>query len=143
MINSRLIIFLCLGIGLILFSTLWRNEPLGKTNEINYNGVKSSDNNSSSADSLHVVGGFIAEGDYLLAIKHCTSCHAAELVVQNRASREGWEQLIRWMQRTQKLWDLGEDEDAVLNYLATYYAPKDIGRRANVQLSSSDWYYIE
>ena len=31
--------------------------------------------------------------------------------------------MIRWMQETQGLWPLGEDEDRVLNYLAANYGP--------------------
>ena len=62
-------------------------------------------------------------------------------MLQNRATREGWEEMIRWMQETQKLWDLGPTEDKILDYLATYYAPENKGRRA--QLVVDEWYEIE
>lgn len=61
--------------------------------------------------------------------RHCTSCHSALLVVQNHANREGWERLIRWMQSSQGLWPLGEDEEPILNYLAEHYGPLDDRRR--------------
>jgi hypothetical protein len=37
--------------------------------------------------------------------------------------------MIRWMQDTQGLWPLGEDEDLVLDYLAANYGPLSAGRR--------------
>lgn len=76
-----------------------------------------------------------------LARKHCTPCHAADLVVQNRMDAEGWEATIRWMQRTQNLWDLGEDEAPLIEYLAKNYAPQFEGRRK--PLSEVDWYVLE
>ncbi len=92
-------------------------------------------------DSIHQATGF-REGEGLpLVIAHCTPCHSAELVTQNRMTREGWESTIRWMQETQNLWDLGENEAAILDYLATYYAPEEQGRRAN--LEDIDWYELE
>ena len=78
-----------------------------------------------------------------LVKKHCLGCHSAQLVIQNRMSRERWQSTIRWMQRTQGLWDLGSDEPKVLDYLAQYYAPQKIGRRENLQLPGTDWYNLE
>ena len=68
-------------------------------------------------------------------------CHSALLVTQNRMSRESWEATIRWMQQTQNLWDLGKNEEIILNYLATYYAPEKKGRRQNLQ--DIEWYVLE
>lgn len=59
----------------------------------------------------------------------CTVCHSAKLVTQNRASREGWLAMIRWMQDTQGLWPLGDKEDLILDYLAANYGPLSAGRR--------------
>ena len=92
-------------------------------------------------DGIHQATGF-REGDGLpLVIAHCTPCHSAELVTQNRMTREGWESTIRWMQETQNLWDLGENESVILDYLATYYAPEEQGRRPN--LEDIEWYELE
>ena len=55
---------------------------------------------------------------------HCTGCHSGRLVAQNRATREGWRELIRWMQRTQRLPDLGTDEETILDYLAAQLGPE-------------------
>ena len=60
---------------------------------------------------------------------HCTVCHSARLVTQNRANRAGWRAMIRWMQETQGLWPLGEQEAVVLDYLAEHYGPQRLGRR--------------
>lgn len=85
--------------------------------------------------------GLIADEGYRLVIANCTPCHSSKLITQNRATREGWENMIRWMQRKQNLWDLGEAEDEILDYLATNYAPDKKGRREN--LKNIDWYKLE
>lgn len=92
-------------------------------------------------NGIDVESGFVAEGEYLLVKQTCTACHSAKLVLQNRASREGWEEMIRWMQETQKLWDLGDTEGPVLDYLARHYAPEKKGRRVNLVVD--EWYEIE
>jgi len=92
-------------------------------------------------NGIDVATGFIAEGDYLLVKRNCTACHSAKLVMQNRATKEGWLEMIRWMQATQKLWDLGKNEDKIIEYLATYYGPQKKGRRAPIQVD--EWYMIE
>lgn len=71
---------------------------------------------------------------------NCTACHSAKLVTQNRATREGWRSMIRWMQKTQNLWDLGKNEDIILDYLAKNYAPENKGRRA--PLENIEWYEL-
>jgi CxxC motif-containing protein (DUF1111 family) len=71
---------------------------------------------------------------------NCTACHSAKLVTQNRATREGWKSMIQWMQKTQNLWDLGKNEDIILDYLAKNYAPENKGRRA--PLDNIEWYEL-
>jgi len=56
-------------------------------------------------------------------------------------SKERWRATIRWMQETQNLWDLGGNEEAIVNYLGTHYAPTQKGRRQN--LANIDWYDLE
>ena len=56
-------------------------------------------------------------------------------------SKERWLATIRWMQETQNLWDLGENETAIVNYLAKNYAPNKVGRRQN--LTNIDWYELK
>ena len=92
-------------------------------------------------NGIHLATGF-KEGENLqLVINNCTSCHSAKMVTQNRATRDGWKTMISWMQETQNLWDLGENEPLILDYLAKYYAPEESGRRK--PLTNIDWYELE
>ncbi|PRX56496.1 monoheme cytochrome C [Flagellimonas meridianipacifica] len=92
-------------------------------------------------NGIHVATGFV-DGDGLTeVIQNCTNCHSAKLVTQNRMSKEGWVATIRWMQETQNLWDLGNNEEIIVNYLATNYAPDKKGRRDI--LTDIDWYTLE
>ena len=93
-------------------------------------------------EGIDVETGFIAAAGYQQVIAHCTRCHSSKLVLQNRATREGWTEMIRWMQETQKLWDLGEAEQPIVDYLAEHYGPlPDKGRRT--ALVVEEWYEIE
>ncbi len=92
-------------------------------------------------NGLDVETGFVAEGDYLLVKRTCVACHSSKLVLQNRATAEGWREMIRWMQETQKLWDLGENEDKIVAYLAKYLGPEKKSRRANLVVD--EWYELE
>ena len=85
--------------------------------------------------------GLIDDTGLLLVLQHCTACHSTQLITQNRMTKVGWKSTIRWMQATQNLWDLGEDEDIVLTYLAKNYAPSAIGRRQS--LIVEQWYPLE
>jgi hypothetical protein len=65
------------------------------------------------------------------AAAHCTACHSGKLVRQNSGTREHWLDMIRWMQRTQNLWQLPADvEEQILDYLAANYGPRQYARRA-------------
>ncbi|MEM6628672.1 MAG: hypothetical protein AAF694_03330 [Bacteroidota bacterium] len=91
-------------------------------------------------DGKDVETGFVAKEGYHLVKLHCTPCHSSKLVLQNRATREGWQEMIQWMQKTQKLWDLGPHQDSILDYLASNYGPAKKGRRAPLQVQ--EWYNI-
>ena len=61
---------------------------------------------------------------------HCTACHSEELIVQQRADKDTWKQIIRWMQDTQGLWDLEPAiEKTILAYLVRNYSPQRGSRR--------------
>jgi len=94
-----------------------------------------------ASDSLDAATGLVIDDALPLVIGNCTACHSAKLITQNRASREGWKNMIVWMQETQKLWDLGENEDQILDYLAEHYAPEAEGRRKN--LKNIEWYDLK
>jgi hypothetical protein len=92
-------------------------------------------------DGKHVATGLIADEGLNLVIAHCTGCHSAKLVTQNRFNKEGWTRVIRWMQETQNLWDLGESEEAIVEYLSKHYAPEFAGRR--MPLTEMEWYELK
>ncbi len=104
-------------------------EPSAKTTEAPPPGV---------VDGIDTLTGLIAEGDYLLVKGNCLACHSAKLITQNRATAAGWETMIDWMQEKQGLADLGPHHRPIVDYLATYYAPEESGRRA--ALDSVEWY---
>lgn len=83
----------------------------------------------------------LVQGEGLqLVLANCTNCHSAKLVTQNRFTREGWIQVIRWMQETQGFWDLGPNEDPIVDYLSTHFAPEAKGRRKPLEV---EWYSLE
>ncbi len=92
-------------------------------------------------NGIHLATGFKNDKDLPLVIASCTPCHSAKLVTQNRATKEGWVSIIRWMQDTQNLWDLGQNEDLITTYLAKNYGTEDKGRRTT--LTNIEWYDLE
>lgn len=65
-----------------------------------------------------------------LVVQHCVACHGPRQFLQQRASRDTWRALIRWMQRDHGMAALDEAvEDRIVDYLATHYAPERAGRR--------------
>ena len=86
--------------------------------------------------------GMIVDKDLYMVKAQCTSCHSSKLIVQNRFTRDGWKQKIRWMQAKHNLWNLGETEKQVLDYLEKYYAPTaTLARRQ--PLKDIKWYKLE
>lgn len=71
----------------------------------------------------------------------CTGCHSSRMIIQYRATRDGWKERIRWMQQKQNLWDLGEAEPVILDYLAKNYGPekKELRREP---LQPVQWYKL-
>jgi len=107
-------------------------EIVSELNETDYDKIE---------NGVHVRTGFVESDGLMLVVNNCTNCHSAKLVTQNRMSKERWLATIRWMQETQNLWDLGANEEAIVNYLTTNYAPTGKGRRQN--LSDIEWYELE
>ena len=92
-------------------------------------------------NGIHVATGFVDADGLTEVIQNCTNCHSAKLVTQNRMTKEGWVATIRWMQETQNLRDLGNNEEIIVNYLAANYAPDKKGRRDI--LTGIEWYALE
>ncbi|MEL6357018.1 MAG: hypothetical protein AAFQ37_08830 [Bacteroidota bacterium] len=119
-----------------------RPEPLSSTNSSSNSTIQKTDADE-VVDGIHVATGLVYAEGFDIVRGTCTACHSAKLVTQNRATRAGWSQMIHWMQETQGLWDLGEQEPIILDYLATHYAPEEEGRRANLDVEAIEWYVLE
>ncbi len=92
---------------------------------------------------IHVKTGMVYDKNFKFIKANCLSCHSSKMITQNRATRQGWHQMIRWMQKTQGLHDLGDSEVNILDYLSTHYAPKDTGRRPNLDIDAIEWYVLD
>jgi hypothetical protein len=93
-------------------------------------------------DGKDVETGLLAGEGFEIVKGNCTACHSSALILQSGFSREVWNQKIIWMQETQGLWDLGENESLILDYLAANYGPKEAhGRR--LPLTGIDWYELK
>lgn len=88
--------------------------------------------------SLDAESGLIIDHGFMIVKSTCGACHSTKLVAQNKFSRDGWLEVIRWMQAKQNLWDLGENEVVILDYLEKNCAPQKSGRRRN--LAQVEWY---
>ena len=92
-------------------------------------------------DGIHMRSGLKVDEGLTQMKANCLACHSGKLVAQNRLTRKGWKDLIVWMQETQNLWDLGDNETIILDYLERNYAPEEKGRRAN--LKDIEWYVLD
>lgn len=92
-------------------------------------------------NGIHVRTGLIDADGLMTVVNNCTNCHSAKLVTQNRMNEERWNATIKWMQETQNLWELGDNQKIIVNYLVTNYPAKAKGRRMN--LNNINWYELE
>ncbi|MFY0652598.1 MAG: hypothetical protein JXQ96_11220 [Cyclobacteriaceae bacterium] len=126
--------FVALAVVAIIYFFNINEAPAPEPKEVTVAGLE-------IEDGVHKATGLIADAGLELVIGNCTNCHSAKLITQNKATREGWESMIRWMQKTQKLWPLGTSEPVILDYLSKNYGPEDKGRRA--PLTNIEWYELE
>jgi len=92
-------------------------------------------------DGIHVQTG-LKDGEGLMTVvANCTACHSAQIIIQNRMNKERWNATIRWMQETQNLWELGDNQTVIVNYLITNYPVIDKGRRE--KLENIEWYALD
>jgi hypothetical protein len=127
-------IFPLLFIGYFLMS-------LGFQKDINKNNLTPKSIQSDSLVKIDESTGLIVSEHLNLVIANCTGCHSSKLITQFHTDRQGWLEKIRWMQQKQKLWDLGESEPKILDYLAKNYPPSEkVNRRAS--LKNIEWYKL-
>lgn len=106
-----------------------------------YTEVPAEDDFDKIENGIHLRTGFKDAEGLMTVVNNCTNCHSAQLVIQNRMNEERWKATIRWMQETQNLWDLGKNEEIIVNYLVTNYPPQKKGRREILQNIS--WYELK
>jgi hypothetical protein len=69
--------------------------------------------------------GLIIDAGWEQVQANCSACHSLSLVTQNRMTRSNWINAIRWMQKKQGLWELGNAETAIIDYLEKNYGVAD------------------
>ena len=128
------------GSGLVLIATnpgllRFESEPEGMVEipvEVDEDRIE---------NGVHVMTGLVEADGLMEVVNNCTSCHSAKIIIQNRMNTERWNATIKWMQETQNLWDLGKNQEIIVNYLVTNYPPKAKGRR--MALTDIEWYDLE
>ena len=135
-----LFIVAALGILFLLSKPDWTRKKATEV-ESEYVAVQELDDFDKIENGIHVRTGLIEADGLMAVVNNCTNCHSAKLVTQNRMNEERWIATIRWMQETQNLWDLGNNEAIIVNYLVTNYPPKNKGRREI--LSDIEWYELK
>ncbi len=115
---------------LILLAGCSGTEPEATVDEASPSSDKGSGTTASSVEDLPPPPGGDAAKGALVYQAHCTACHSAKIVTQNRGSRQTWLARIRWMQDSQGLWPFDPaTEGIILDYLETHYGPGEGARR--------------
>ncbi len=92
-------------------------------------------------NGIHVRTGFVDDVGLMTVVNNCTNCHSSKLVIQNRMNEDRWNATIKWMQETQNLWPLGDNQKIIVEYLVKNYPPVEKGRRAS--LTNINWYELK
>src|SRR5690606_39489843 len=118
----------CLAIVVAL--TIFLNRPEPGT-QAPPSDAQSDRADALTADSLTLDThtGLVVDTNLRLILANCSTCHSTDLVRQNRFTRDGWLAKIRWMQETHNLWDLGESDAAISDYLEKYSSPSSMDKR--------------
>lgn len=137
----RITLIVVLGLGLILSSfrqgTSVESKAQVKTFAYTANATVRTDTTKMDPET-----GLIVDENLYMVKAQCTGCHSTKLISANHFTRDGWKQKIRWMQANHNLWELGETEKQVLDYLEKNYAPVQVvSRRA--PLKDIKWYDLK
>jgi len=136
----KITLILFLGLGIVL-SSFRRESGISEVAKISrlqpFVTSISSDTTKKDPET-----GLIVDENLYMVKAQCTGCHSTKLISANHFTRDGWKQKIRWMQANHNLWDLGETEKQVLDYLEKNYAPVQmVSRRA--PLKDIKWYDLK
>ena len=92
-----------------------------------------------AAQTIDSKSGLLIDKGFKTVKQHCSTCHSLKIVTQNKASRQGWLDTIRWMQKTQGTSSLNaKTEKVILDYLANNYSSSKKSRRAPITIEK--WY---
>lgn len=87
----------------------------------------------SGAADIDASTGLIMNPGWEQVRANCGGCHSHALVTSQRADRNTWLDTIRWMQKTQNLWQFEPQVEAqILDYLSENYPPMANRRRAPI-----------
>lgn len=92
-------------------------------------------------NGIHIRTGFVDDIGLMTVVNNCTNCHSSKLVIQNRMNESRWNATIKWMQETQNLWALGDNQKVIVDYLVKNYPPIEKGRREG--LTNIIWYELK
>ncbi len=88
---------------------------------------------ATAAEMLDEQTGLIIDSGWEMVRAHCGGCHSHKIITSQRADRQTWLDIIRWMQATQNLWQFDPATEAgILDYLAKNYPPQAHSRRAPI-----------
>ena len=91
-------------------------------------------NAGAAEPELDAFTGLRMTGDWELVRNNCIACHSPKLITQQRGSADQWLAMIRWMQKSQNLWQFDPDVEArIITYLAENYPPSAEQRRASIR----------
>ncbi|MDM8569221.1 hypothetical protein QUF50_06900 [Thiotrichales bacterium HSG1] len=81
--------------------------------------------------------GMLIDKNWELVKANCTGCHSAPHITSQKNDREGWIEVIRWMQNKQGLWQFDADtENKILDYLTANYGLIDERNVQKIDLAS-------
>lgn len=136
-IKITFIVFLVLGITLSSFRREEKNSEISNKTIQPFSNTVLSDTTKKDPET-----GLIVDENLYMVKAQCTGCHSTKLIMANHFTRDGWKQKIRWMQANHNLWELGDTEKQVLDYLEKNYAPVQmVSRRA--PLKDIQWYDLK
>lgn len=77
-----------------------------------------------SFDPIDDYGGLPRTGEFEFIAAYCSACHSLEIVMQQRANRDGWSDMLTWMEEQQGMVPLDEaDRELFLNYFVEHFGP--------------------
>lgn len=74
-----------------------------------------------------------ADENWKLIKSNCSACHSERLLTQQQLDRANWAKAIKRMQTQENLWDLGEYETKILDYLSSFYGASSKPKRQRVR----------